>query len=391
MPYYRRNLYILSTTIFLAAVSWNQVVPFLPRFLKEIGAGHDVLRWSGIIFSVQAVASIITQPMWGKIGDRYGRKPMIIRAGIFLTCIYFGMSFCQTPLQLAVFRFLNGALTGFIPGSMTLIATNTPEEHAPRSVATSQAAANAGLIVGPAIGGLLAHLVGYRGSMRVSGAAVLLSTIAVWLLVKEHNKVSKIDKTSLIDDFATSVRSPVMLSLMFAVLIQAVFGSSITPILTLYLAQLDGQMPDWLVGVIFSLPALAFLLTAHFWTSFGERKGFEKGILIGLIGGALGAMALAVARNMWAFASLYFIVGLWLAAISPSTAALTCRRVDESFRGRAYGMQQSSSTMGAFLAPLAATHLAKVCGMHTIFVFVGVVFLLGSLVFYLMVRRWQEH
>lgn len=388
MPYYRRNLYILSVTIFLAAVSWNQVMPFLPLFLKQLHAKGNLLGWISIVFAAQSTASIIAQPFWGKLGDYYGRKAMIVRAGVCLAGIYFGMSLCTAPWQVAACRFLNGALTGFIPGSVTLIATNTPEEYAPRSVASAQAASAAGLIVGPAIGAFLAELVGYRGSMQVSGAAVLFSTFIVWWFVKEPNKVKPAEKTSLLQDMITALRSPVQLAIMWALMIAAMFGAAISPYLTLYLK--DMRAAEWIVGVVFSLPAVAFVISAQVWTRFGEQRGWERAILIGLVGGAVGSALLAAMPVVWLFGIVYFIAGLWLASISPSTAAITCTRVNEDFRGRAYGVQQSASTLGALIAPLAAGRIGAEFGIRSIFVFVAVVMLGGAFVFKMLIKRYMS-
>ena len=71
MPYYRRNLYILSITVGLAALSWNQVMPFLPRFMEQMGVPEKSLPyWIGIVFAAQSLASMLFQPLWGKMADR---------------------------------------------------------------------------------------------------------------------------------------------------------------------------------------------------------------------------------------------------------------------------------------------------------------------------------
>jgi DHA1 family multidrug resistance protein-like MFS transporter len=388
MPYYRRNLYVLSITIFLAAASWNQIIPFLPLFLKQMGAGKSLYGWVSVVFAAQAVASIIAQPFWGKLGDNHGRKAMVLRAGLCLAGIYFGMSLCVAPWQLALLRFLNGALTGFIPGSIILIATNTPDEIAPRSVATAQAASAAGLIVGPAVGGLLSVAVGYRGAMHVSGLAVLVSTFLVWRFVQEPSKPKPIEKTSLLQDFAIVLRSPVQLSILFAIFFAWIFGNAINPYLTLHLGRMGA--PEWLVGIVFSLPAAAFLLSAHSWTVFGERVGFERIVLIGLIGGGSAAALLALAPSVLIFGVVYFVSGVCMAAVQPGTAALTCLEVEESFRGRAYGIQQSAGTLGAFVAPLAAGRVGGAFGLHSIFLFVGTVLLVGAIVFKFAIARWRS-
>ncbi|MBP6964399.1 MAG: MFS transporter [Armatimonadetes bacterium] len=391
MPYYRRNLYILSATIFLTALSWNQVMPFLPLFMQEMGLDkRSLLHWVGIVFALQSSASIVTMPFWGKLGDKYGRKPMAIRAGLCLGAIYYAMTLCQTPLQLAVLRFLNGALTGFVPMSMALIATNTPQDEAPRYIATAQSCSAAGLIVGPAVGGVMAALFGYTGTMWISGTAVLASTLLVALLVKEPNKHEITEQTSLLRDFAISLRSKVLSSIMLTVMVFGIFTAAINPILALHLASLGGKnAPVWLSGVIFSLPPAALMLTAHFWARFGERRGFDRGIQIGMTGSAAAALMLAFTRDIWAFAAVFFVAGIFIAAIGPSTGALICTRVHEEFRGRAYGMQQSATMVGTLIAPLAAAGIGGALGLWSVFAFVGVVSAVGAAVFPMLVRQWH--
>lgn len=390
MPYYRRNLYILSAAIFLTAASWNQVMPFLPLFIREMGIGEQsLLNWVGIVFAFQSSASIVTMPLWGKLGDKYGRKPMAIRAGLCLGAIYFGTSICQTPLQLTILRFLNGALTGFVPMSMALIATNTPQDEAPKYIATAQTCSAAGMIVGPAIGGLMAGLFGYRGTMWISGTAVLFSTLLVWLMVKEPNKPEIAEQTSLVQDFAISLRSKVLSAIMLTVMVFGIYVAAINPILALHLSKINGHSaPVWLSGLIFSLPPAALMLTAHSWTRFGRRSGYERGIQIGMIGSAVAALFLAFIHSIWAFAAIFFMAGIFMASVGPSTGALICTKVHEEFRGRAYGMQQSAMMVGTLIAPLAAARIAVAYGISSVFVFVGVVNLIGAAIFPLLVRQW---
>jgi len=111
-------------------------------------------------------------PIWGKIADTKGRKLMTIRAGLCLSAIYFLTAAATSPWHVLVLRFLNGALTGFIPSSMSLVATNTPQHLAARYVAYMQIASAAGNVAGPVIGGVLASLVGIRGALNLSGANV---------------------------------------------------------------------------------------------------------------------------------------------------------------------------------------------------------------------------
>jgi DHA1 family multidrug resistance protein-like MFS transporter len=225
--------------------------------------------------------------------------------------------------------------------------------------------------------------------MRISGTAVAVSVILVCLLVKEPNKAKPTDKTSLIDDFRISLSSAVMASIMLTAMLQALFINAISPMLAIHLAELHGEAPAWSTGVIFALPSVAFVLTARTWTALGERWGYDRTIYIGLIGSGVGALSLTFTSNIWIFGLLFFISGLFLAAISPSAAALICTRVTETFRGRAYGMQLSAGTFGSLIAPIAASLVGEAYGIPATYVFVSVVFGLGMLGFRSLLRRWE--
>ncbi len=342
-----------------------------------------------MVFASQSVASIVTLPFWGKMGDKYGQKPMTIRAGFFLSAIYFGMSACQAPWQMILLRFLNGALTGFIPGSMALIATNTPRENAPKAVATVQTTAAIGQIAGPPIGGLLAHFTGgYRSSMFLSGTAVLLCTLTVWIFVREVVKPQQKEKTSLMQDFAVSLRSPIISSMMLAVLLAVLFGGSLSPIFALHVKSISPNTPEVWNGMIYAMLPAAIALSARKWAGFGERRGPERAIYIGLIGGATCSLLIGLTHSIWAFAGALFVAGLFLASASPSAGTIICTRVDQGFQGRAYGMMWSAQTLGALIAPLAAAPIGANYGTGAVFIFVGAAMLLGIIPLRKLIRRW---
>lgn len=388
MPYHRRNLIILSGTIFMAALSWNQVMPFLPLFLSDLGAKGSALYWYSVLaYSLPAIASILGQPYWIKLGDKYGRKPMIIRAGVCLAAIYFGMSYCSAPWQLVVYRFLNGALTGFIPGSMALIATNTPKDEAPRSMAVGQSASAIGQIAGPPIGFFLAALTGYRVSMRFSGTAVAICTLLVILLVKEPNRVVQTDRMTMLEDIKLALKSPAIYSLMLPMFLAGSFGTTVMSMLSLHLQGMSGDAPSWFKGVVFACPAIALAATAYLWTRFGEKHKFTTSMGLGLTGAAIATVLLTFMGNTWAFAGVFLVAGIFLASLSPSMGALICTEVTDEFRARAYGLLSATSMLGAFLIPFPAALIASKLGTHYIFAYVGILFLIGSFIYPSMLKK----
>jgi MFS family permease len=281
MTYYRRNLLILSFTIFLAAFSWEQIAPFLPLFLKDLGITKNLPFWSGLLFTLQFLASSMMGPFWGKMADKYGRKPMVLRAGICLSAVYFGMSMCQNYGQLLFLRIMNGMLTGFIPGSVALIATNTPTTVSGRYVSVAYTLQSAGAILGPALGGLLAAIIGYRGSMLLSGSLVAFAFLLVIIFVEEREKPKLVVKTSIWQDCKEAFKIPVLLTVMYVEFINAMVMSALLPILALYIQKIAPHANKIFSGFTYSLPGLALFLTAYLWSRVGERISYSRTILIG--------------------------------------------------------------------------------------------------------------
>jgi DHA1 family multidrug resistance protein-like MFS transporter len=391
MVYYRRNLLILSLTTFLAACSWNQIVPFLPMFIKSLGVTNGLAFWSGAVLAAQTVATIVMMPFWGKIADKYVRKLMIIRAGICLSLIYLGMSYCQALWQLLLLRVVNGMLTGFIPASITLMATNSPKQDSARYVAVLQSTVAFGTIAGPSIGSLLADWAGYRGSMQISFVVVAVAVLMVYLLVEERQKVTPDPQsTSLWQDFRLAFGKPVLVTAMFADMSCNFVIMAGQPILVLYLQQLCGARANLFTGPLYSLPGLAIVVTNYYWCRIGEKWTFQRVILFGLTGLGIFTVIQGLTQNIWLFAALYFLAGIFAAAVSPNTAGLVATRVERDFQGRAFAIQQSFRGLGGFFAPLLAGSIGSFLPFKWVFIIVGLISLLALLMIRVQMRGWTR-
>jgi len=377
LPYYRSNLIVLSVTTFLAAASWTQVVPFLPLFLAELGIDENLNQWAGVVFGLQYAAGIMMAPLWGRIADRHGRKLMTVRAGACLSAIYILTGLSTQPWHVAVMRFLNGALTGFIPSSIALVAANTPKELAPRYVASLQTAQAAGTVVGPAIGGVFASVFGIRGGLYISGCVVGFATLLVLFIVKEKHPGKPKERTTLLQDFQTAIHSPTLLTVMVITVVAMFSSIAVQPVLSLYVQELSGSASTALSGLIFSLPGLALVLTANQWVRIGERIGYRVVMRRALLAAACVMAVIPFLRSILWFGVAYFVQGVFVAALRPTSSAMISTEVDSSFHGRAFGMQQSATTLGGMFGPTLAGFFAGIFGAGSVFWLISAVMLAG--------------
>jgi DHA1 family multidrug resistance protein-like MFS transporter len=391
MVYYRRNLWVLSFATFLANCGLYQVTPFLPLFIKELGVDVGISFWAGVTLAAQTVAQIVMFPYWGKLADKYGSKLMIIRAGVCGVLIYLGMSYCRTVWQLLWLRVINGALTGFIPASLTLVGINTPRDEAASSLAIVQSAIAFGAIIGPSLGSILANWVSYRGLMMTSGGMLAVGVVLVYLLVEERQKITtNTQSTSLWQDFQLALQIPVLVAALCSEMAYSFLMASSQPILSLYIQELTGIKANLFIGPVFALPGLALVLTNYCWCRLGERYTFQKIIVLGLIGMGLFILLQGMNRNIWWFVGAYFLVGLSTAAVCSNITGLIATKVAKDFQGRAFAFRQSFWCLGFFLSPLLSGFLGSVISLQWVFVVIGFLGLAMALIIQMLMVFYQR-
>ncbi|MFZ5823186.1 MAG: MFS transporter [Bacillota bacterium] len=390
----KRNLYILWVGCFLTACSFSLVMPFLPRFIAELGVTDNLYAWAGWTYAITFVASSIMSPVWGNLADRYGRKPMIIRSGLSIGTIYLLMSFVTNPYQLFGLRMLNGALAGFIPSAIALVATNTPEHQVGRALAILQTGTASGAILGPLLGGTLAELAGIRVTLRVASLLVLLAAVLVIVGVKERVLGAGKARTSVIQDLKLAVSNKTLFALMVSAMMINASIQSLEPILVNFVPELRqeqfllafthllfgrGDAHAFIAGFIFSLPAMATVIAAPRWARLGERLGFAKLLSLGLMAAGLLVLPQSLVATAGWLILLRFLYGLMTAAVQPAVNATLAEVVHPSFRGRAYGINTSAMFIGAVLGPTLGGYVADGFGPRAVFLVTGAMLMASSL------------
>jgi len=389
----QRNLYVLWIGNFLAACSFSLVMPFLPQFIEQLGVHENLYAWSGWTYAISFVASAIMSPIWGNLADRYGRKPMIIRSGICLGLFHLPMSTATGPVQLFFLRMLNGALSGFIPSSIALIATNTPEDRVGRYLALFATGTAAGNIMGPMFGGTLAEFFGIRTSMLIGAVVLWAATALVWVAVKERVLGVGKAKTSPLQDIKLALTHRKLLALMVSAMLINASVQSLEPILTNFIPTLRQEVGlvwishtifgradahSFIAGFIFSLPAVAMLLAAPRWARVGEKIGFPKLLAMGLALAGVMVLPQSLVPTAGVLIILRFIYGIFTAAVQPSVNATLAATVHPSFRGRAYGINQSAMFVGNVVGPTLGGYVADWWGPRAVFVFTGGMLLVAA-------------
>ncbi|NOU86493.1 MFS transporter [Paenibacillus sp. LMG 31460] len=246
--------------------------------------------WSGITFSVSFLASALIAPYWGSLADKYGKKPMLIRSGLSLSAVYFINYFVNDPYAFILVRILQGLMAGYIPASIALVSTNTPEKEVGYALGVMSTATAVGSILGPLFGGMLSHWVGTRVCFMVSGYIILISAVIALVGVKEvHRKTDGI-RPSVILDLKQAAANKRLMWVFGMTLLVATSVMILEPLLTIYVVQIGGSAKGASLssGIIFSAVGVATVIMGSHWGIIGQRIGYDKTLFIGLIGGGIG-------------------------------------------------------------------------------------------------------
>ncbi len=355
----------------------NGCVPFLPLYVRELGVvGESAERfWSGMVFAGPYFLSIILVPIWGNLGDRYGKKLMIIRAILGLALAMFLMGFARDIYQLFFLRVFQGATSGFIAATLSFTISNTPFERQGYAVGVLQSSQSAGGIAGPLIGGIISDIFGFRVVFFLVAILCVASALLISLLVIEYNKSVENGKDSVIGILKLILRDR-KYGVPMLIIILGQIGIFLTfPILPYYLELLNAPKSflSSLTGIMVGLSGFFNILFAPIWGRWSDRKPIQRLIRIASLALGLAMLLHSVVGYFLLLFPLRIAVGIFIAGLVPTMYSHLGKIIDNGKVGSIMGFASSASLFGSLLAFLGSAMLSSNLDLHWGFVVSGAI------------------
>ena len=391
----KRNVTIMWFANFFVAGSMTMVLPFISLYIESMGNFSDsyIQTWSGWVFAVTFITAFIFSPIWGRIGDKYGRKKILMMSATGLAVSLMLMGFATSVWQLFLLRFIMGVFTGFIPMSQALIATQTKKEDAGKVLGTLQTGSVTGTLMGPLLGGVMADVFGYSTAFKTVAFTIFLSTLLVAFSIKEMkmkvtNKAEKASYTPK-EVIQHIVRSPILLIVMLTSALVQIAHFSIQPILSLYVAEINGVANIALFsGLAFSVTGLGNLLFARRWGIIGDKIGYIKVLIILLFAAGLIYFPIAFVVSLWQLLIFRFLLGIAIGGIDPVRMAFMRQEAPISMQGEVIGYNTSLRFLGNMIGPAIGGVLAGFYGISSVFFVTSALLLItGSILLVTYVRH----
>ncbi|MFT9256850.1 MAG: MFS transporter [Acetobacter sp.] len=380
-PHWRRNLIVCLFGSFTTLVAMTLMLPFLPLYVQQLGVEGQasIARWSGVAYGATFLSAGLVAPLWGRMGDRYGRKLMLVRASLGMAVTMALMGCATTIWQLVGLRLIAGLAGGYSSGATIMVAAQAPRNRSAWALGLLASGVMAGNLAGPLIGGVLPPLIGIRMTFLGAGCLIFVAFLATVLLVRETPRRSTTGVRIRAGWADIPDKSLVLTTLGTGVLLM-VATMSIEPIITLYIRTLitDPARVTFTAGLVMSAAALGSILSASPLGRLADRAGHGAVITGALAVAGILLVPQAFVTAGWQLIGLRFLMGLSLGGLLPCLSALIRHNVPDHSVGSVMGYAISAQYGGQVVGPLIGGFVAGQMGMRAVFLGTSVLLLLGA-------------
>ncbi|CUS96013.1 Multidrug resistance protein [Candidatus Kryptobacter tengchongensis] len=344
----RNRFGVIFLTVLIDLIGFGIVIPLLPFYALSFGAKSYQI---GLLVSSFSFMQFIFNPIWGRISDKIGRRPVILISvfGSFVSYLIF--AFANSLFVLFLSRMLAGLMGANIATAQAYIADITPPEERAKGMGIVGAGFGIGFVVGPFIGGILSKF-GYNVPILfASGLSLLNFILAYKFLPEPKGHKYGVYRSNYVDSVFEIARDKILLFLYFTFFV-ITFGISINyvvfPLFTKDMFDFDASHN----GLLFGYIGMIGVLTQGYLVGKLTKKFKEEKILVAgtfFMGLGLLGMVFSVHFSQFLIFATFFTFGSGIT--TPSVLSLISRQARAEIQGVTLGFGQSLSSLARVFGP----------------------------------------
>ncbi|MDO8913444.1 MAG: MFS transporter [Phenylobacterium sp.] len=347
----------LIAVIFINMLGFGIIVPLLPFYADSF----DAEPWQiGAIFGAYSVGAFFGEPLWGRLSDKYGRKPLLISTIIGNCLCYLALAFAPNIWVAFAIRLVGGLAAGNGAVVQGYIADVTPPEKRARQMSYQGAAWNVGLIIGPAVGGFFAHTgmgpAGFRIPLFIASGLAALCVVAIMFFIKESRVREEgiSHRPSRWSAIGEAVSHPVIGRMMLLTFLVGFAFTGIESQFGLWSQARFGWGPREIAVCFAFTGATAFFFQTMITGPMSER--FGEGVMLSV---GMGMTAVAAALQVFSVSGPMTIALMCLTAAGqsvafPNVGAIISRTADPHRQGQIMGLNNATGALARVVGPVCA-------------------------------------
>lgn len=356
-----KPIVILFLVVFVDLVGFGLLIPLLPFYVQRVGAGPEVIT---ITLGLYSLFQFIAAPIWGRLSDRYGRKPILAwsLAGFALSYVILG--FADTLLLVVLTRIFGGLMAGNLSAAFAYVADVTTEENRAKGMGMLGAAFGLGFIFGPVIGGLLAGpdvaTANYTLPALFSAGLTTVALVGVIFVLPESLSEDVREKLRAQPRVPLSTKLRLSLSRRVLLLIVAT-----TFMLTMAFALLEVTLALWAneklafgprdIGLLLTYVGVIGVIVQGGLIGPLTKRFAEKSLVItAVVSQGAGYALLVVAADVPVLVAAMTFLAIGSGLHNPVLSSLVSKEAGETERGSVLGVFQGASSLGRVIGPLYA-------------------------------------
>ena len=346
----RKSLAVLMTTAFVDMLGFAMIFPLLPFYALRLG-GHPWIV--GPLVASFSIAQLASSPLWGRVSDRYGRRPTLLIGLSAAAVAYVIFGFAHNIWLLFASRLVQGAGGGTTGVVQAYVSDATDPSQRVRGLGWLSSATNAGVMLGPAIGSLASHLGPAAPGLLAAGLCGLNVLFAWAFLPESHSsrgRPRRNIRTAMLEVVRHPARPQPRLIWIYAVGMFA--QGSFTAVLALYL-QFRFGVTVKTIGYFFLYTGfLSVVLRALLLGPLVDRFGETRLLRTGAISLALAMLLFPLPHTILLMALVLTLFPVGTALLFPAVTALVSHESDPKELGQTMGVQQAFGGFARVAGPM---------------------------------------
>lgn len=349
-------IWMVLIALLLDMMAMGLVMPVLPGLIEELtGSAAKAGLWTGIVGSLWALMQFVCAPIIGSLSDRFGRRPVILISTAGLSLDWVLMALAPNLWWLVVGRIIGGMTSASATALFAFMADVTAPENRARAFGIFGAAASAGFVIGPAVGGVLGEIdlrVPFWVAAGLSAAAFLYGLFVLpESLPQDRRRPFTWTTAHPVAAMQMLGRSRELTGLSAAVFLLTFSHRLFMTVFVLYAGHRHG-LTTLQVGALLAMSSvLDMVVQGTLVGPVTQRIGEGRATFIGLAGGAVALLAMALAPS-----PVWFVIAMvpcsLMGLAEPTMKSLMSRAVAETEQGQLQGAMQSLASLAGITGPV---------------------------------------